>query len=127
MYIHVYSILGNFPTMYMARAFSVTESGCGHWHKFEIWNPSFTNCASATVHVPMHACLHHVCMSIPEELIFHCPSVFEKAGVDLDQPLVASCGSGITASILVFAAYMLHKDIPIYDVRMMSCVIVETS
>ena len=45
--------------------------------------------------------------------------VFENAGIDLSQPLVASCGSGVTASILAFAAYMLHKDVPVYDVRMM--------
>ena len=46
-------------------------------------------------------------------------AVFEQAGIDLDQPLVASCGSGVTASVLSFAAYILHKDVPVYDVRMM--------
>ena len=43
-------------------------------------------------------------------------TVFEKAGIDLDLPLVASCGSGMTASVLAFAAYMIHKDVPVYDV-----------
>lgn len=42
--------------------------------------------------------------------------MFEKAGIDLDLPLVASCGSGVTASVLAFAAYILHKDVPVYDV-----------
>lgn len=46
-------------------------------------------------------------------------AVFEQAGIDLDQPLVASCGSGVTATILAFAAFILHKDVPVYDVRMM--------
>lgn len=41
--------------------------------------------------------------------------VFEQAGIDLEQPVVASCGSGVTASVLAFAAYILHKDVPVYD------------
>lgn len=32
---------------------------------------------------------------------------FAKAGVNLDQPLVGSCGSGITASVMLFAAHRL--------------------
>ena len=47
-------------------------------------------------------------------------SVFQNAGIDLNQPLVATCGSGVTASILAFAAYILHKDVPVYDVIIMS-------
>ena len=33
--------------------------------------------------------------------------LFEDAGVDPDQPFVASCGSGVTAISLIFAAYLL--------------------
>jgi thiosulfate/3-mercaptopyruvate sulfurtransferase len=40
---------------------------------------------------------------------------FETAGVDLDEPLVATCGSGITASVLVFAAHLLGHDTALYD------------
>jgi thiosulfate/3-mercaptopyruvate sulfurtransferase len=40
---------------------------------------------------------------------------FEAAGVDLDRPLVATCGSGITASVLVFAAHLLGHDAALYD------------
>ena len=47
------------------------------------------------------------------------PAVFDEAGIDMERPLVASCGSGITACIVAFAAHMLGKDVPVYDVRMM--------
>jgi thiosulfate/3-mercaptopyruvate sulfurtransferase len=33
--------------------------------------------------------------------------LFEEAGIDPDQPFVASCGSGVTAGSLIFAAYLL--------------------
>jgi thiosulfate/3-mercaptopyruvate sulfurtransferase len=36
-------------------------------------------------------------------------AAFEKAGVDLDKPVVTSCGSGVTASILTFAIEALGK------------------
>lgn len=42
-------------------------------------------------------------------------AVFEAAGVDLDRPLVATCGSGITASVIAFAAHLLGRDVPVYD------------
>ena len=41
---------------------------------------------------------------------------FAKAGVDLDQPIIASCGSGVTASVLLFALDILGKnDTVLYD------------
>ena len=41
---------------------------------------------------------------------------FDKAGVDLDQPLITTCGSGITASVLLFGANLLGaKDVSLYD------------
>jgi thiosulfate/3-mercaptopyruvate sulfurtransferase len=42
-------------------------------------------------------------------------AVFDAAGVDLDKPLVATCGSGITASVIAFAAHLLGRDVPVYD------------
>ena len=36
-------------------------------------------------------------------------AAFTKAGVDLDQPVFSSCGSGVTASILTFAIEALGK------------------
>jgi thiosulfate/3-mercaptopyruvate sulfurtransferase len=43
-------------------------------------------------------------------------SAFDSAGVDLERPLVATCGSGITACVLLFGAHLLGKeDVRLYD------------
>lgn len=42
-------------------------------------------------------------------------SAFEGAGVDLSKPLVTTCGSGITASVLAFGAHLLGNDAAVYD------------
>lgn len=42
-------------------------------------------------------------------------AVFEGAGLDLEKPLVATCGSGITASVIAFAAHLIGRDVPVYD------------
>jgi thiosulfate/3-mercaptopyruvate sulfurtransferase len=42
--------------------------------------------------------------------------LFFAAGVDVDQPFVASCGSGVTANSLIFAARLLgNRDTRLYD------------
>ena len=43
-------------------------------------------------------------------------SVFKNAGVDLSAPILSTCGSGITAAILTFAAHLINKEMPLYDV-----------
>jgi thiosulfate/3-mercaptopyruvate sulfurtransferase len=41
---------------------------------------------------------------------------FEQAGVDLSKPMVTTCGSGITACVLLFGAHLLGKeDTKLYD------------
>lgn len=41
---------------------------------------------------------------------------FAEAGIDLDQPLVASCGSGVTASVVLLGAALAGKhDAALYD------------
>ncbi|UAB79181.1 sulfurtransferase [Erythrobacter sp. SCSIO 43205] len=41
---------------------------------------------------------------------------FEDAGVDLSRPLITTCGSGVTASVLLFAAHLAGKDdVRLYD------------
>lgn len=41
---------------------------------------------------------------------------FEEAGVDLDQPIVASCGSGVTACALALGLEALgHRNYAVYD------------
>ena len=37
-------------------------------------------------------------------------AAFEDAGVDLARPITTSCGSGITASVLLFGLHLLGKD-----------------
>ena len=42
--------------------------------------------------------------------------LFDDAGVSLDRPIVTSCGSGVTACAVAFAAYLLgHADAAVYD------------
>lgn len=43
-------------------------------------------------------------------------AAFDAAGIDLSKPLVTTCGSGVTAAILLFAAHRLGKqDVKLYD------------
>ena len=43
-------------------------------------------------------------------------AAFEQAGIDLDKPVTATCGSGVTASVLLFALELLGKrDTALYD------------
>ena len=42
--------------------------------------------------------------------------LFEEAKVDLQQPLIASCGSGVTANSLIFSAQLLgNREARLYD------------
>jgi thiosulfate/3-mercaptopyruvate sulfurtransferase len=41
---------------------------------------------------------------------------FKAAGVDLDQPMITTCGSGMTAAVVLFGARLTgKKDIALYD------------
>jgi len=40
---------------------------------------------------------------------------FERAGIDLSKPLVTTCGSGITAAVLLFGAHLLGNEGALYD------------
>jgi len=41
---------------------------------------------------------------------------FDKAGVDLSKPMITTCGSGVTAASVLFAAHLLGKqDVRVYD------------
>jgi thiosulfate/3-mercaptopyruvate sulfurtransferase len=43
-------------------------------------------------------------------------AAFEAAGVDLSRPMVTTCGSGVTAAVLLFGAHLLGKeDVSLYD------------
>jgi thiosulfate/3-mercaptopyruvate sulfurtransferase len=43
-------------------------------------------------------------------------AVFIDAGIDLSRPMITSCGSGVTAAVLLFGAALLGKtDVALYD------------
>lgn len=43
-------------------------------------------------------------------------AAFEAAGIDLARPLITTCGSGVTAAVLLFGAALLGKtDVALYD------------
>lgn len=43
-------------------------------------------------------------------------AAFGQAGIDLDRPVIATCGSGVTASVLLFALHLIGKtDTALYD------------
>ncbi len=43
-------------------------------------------------------------------------AAFEGAGVDLNAPIIATCGSGVTASVLLFALHLAgHRGARLYD------------
>jgi len=62
--------------------------------------------------VPYTALLDNGVMKDPDGI----RSVFEDAGVDLERPIVTSCGSGVTAAVLALGLYRIgHRDWAIYD------------
>jgi thiosulfate/3-mercaptopyruvate sulfurtransferase len=41
---------------------------------------------------------------------------FQKAGIDLEKPVITICGSGITAAVLAFGLHLIgHRDVAVYD------------
>jgi thiosulfate/3-mercaptopyruvate sulfurtransferase len=43
-------------------------------------------------------------------------AVFDAAGVDFGKPMVTTCGSGVTAAVILFGAHLLGKeDVRLYD------------
>ncbi|MDW3223281.1 MAG: 3-mercaptopyruvate sulfurtransferase [Paracoccaceae bacterium] len=45
-----------------------------------------------------------------------CRAIFEAAGVDLNKPIITSCGSGVTAAVLALALERMgHKNWSLYD------------
>ena len=64
--------------------------------------------------------------SLPQSEFFHDDNSFKRggelraafadAGIDLSKPLVATCGSGVTACVILFGAHLLGKtDLQLYD------------
>jgi len=56
--------------------------------------------------VPFGGVLEDNRLASPEKIA----AAFKAGGVDMDKPVITSCGSGVTASILTFALAALGKD-----------------
>ncbi len=70
-------------------------------------------------HIPTSCNLHYAAllnadqtMKTPAEL----RALFDVAGIDWNKPVITSCGSGVTACILMLALYLCgKKDVAVYD------------
>ena len=71
-------------------------------------------------HIPGSTCLHYPKLIDPETGEFlpadELEAAFEDCGVDLDQPAVGTCGSGVSACVLALGLHLLgHEDYAVYD------------
>jgi thiosulfate/3-mercaptopyruvate sulfurtransferase len=71
-------------------------------------------------HIPGSLNLPFVDLLDPQDKTFVPADVLSDkvagAGIDLDHPVVASCGSGVTACVLALGLYLLGKDdVAVYD------------
>jgi thiosulfate/3-mercaptopyruvate sulfurtransferase len=65
-----------------------------------------------SLNVPFQGLLEDGRLAPPDRLA----AAFRAGGVDLDKPIITSCGSGVTAAILSFALNALGKDqVRLYD------------
>ena len=69
-------------------------------------------------HVPASRNLHYARLFSPDGSYKRpdaLAAAFADAGIDPARPLVASCGSGVTACTIIFAAHLLGHDAALYD------------
>ena len=73
----------------------------------------------ASGHIPGSRNLPHSAVLTPEGRLrpeAELRAAFAGAGIDLDRPVITTCGSGITASVLALAlAAIGHRDWSVYD------------
>ncbi len=74
-----------------------------------------SGCIPGSLNVPFQQVVdmvNHGCMRSADEI----HAAFQNAGVDLSKPIVTSCGSGVTASVLAFALHLIGcDDVAVYD------------
>lgn len=70
-------------------------------------------------HIPGSVCLPHLELIATDGTLLPESELrrrFAAAGVDMNRPVVTSCGSGVTASTLALALYRLgREDVAVYD------------
>lgn len=71
-------------------------------------------------HIPGSKCLHFPKLINPETAEFlpagDLQAAFEDGGVDLNQPIIGTCGSGVSACVLVLGLHLLgHEEYAVYD------------
>mgnify|MGYP003719965363 CR=1 FL=1 len=64
-----------------------------------------------------HNNLKNLDLDLPKgKLIEQIAAAIAEVGLDRDRPVVASCGSGVTAGVLALVFYLLGKDdVAVYD------------
>lgn len=66
----------------------------------------------SSLNVPWNSLVHEGRLKSPAEL----KTIFSRQGVDITQPVIASCGSGVTAVVVILALISLGaKDVALYD------------
>ena len=64
------------------------------------------------VNLPFSALIENGGLMAPERI----SAAFENLGVDLDEPIITTCGSGITAAVLTLALATIGRDdVAVYD------------
>jgi thiosulfate/3-mercaptopyruvate sulfurtransferase len=69
-------------------------------------------------HIPGSRNLHYATLFEPDgrwKQLDALRAAFADAGIDPSRPVIATCGSGVTAAVLVFAAHLLGHDMALYD------------
>jgi thiosulfate/3-mercaptopyruvate sulfurtransferase len=73
----------------------------------------------ASGHIPGSRNVHYAALFNPDGTFKDKAGIraaFESAGIDLDKPIVTTCGSGMTACVLAFGLELLGKhDVALYD------------
>lgn len=72
----------------------------------------------ASGHIPGSANIPYSSFFNPDGTWKHVPTlrlVFEDEGIEVERPVIATCGSGISAAVVVFALHLLGHPAALYD------------
>lgn len=72
----------------------------------------------ASGHIPGSANIPYSSFFNPDGTWKHLPTLrllFENEGIEVERPVIATCGSGISAAVVVFALHLLGHPAALYD------------